>query len=362
MAVRQHITVGREDDAGAGAAVAALGFDLKMEDRGPDLVDRADDGARIRIERGKLGIGRAGRCQIGRIFDGVEGREMCRVEEENGYRAALCLGMARCARAKAAGRKPFARRWNGPRLCFEGDWRRAERAAIRVARREEEAMGRILKLTAADGHTLGAYRADPADAPKGGVVVLQEIFGVNAYIHEVCDDYAKHGYSALAPALYDRLQPDAAFAYSEDGMKQARALRVRLDWEKIELDVAAAIGALRPLRVGTVGYCLGGSVSWLAACRLGVEAASCYYPTDIARQYQDQPRCPVVVHFAKRDHIVGPDTVEKFKVAHPEIPAHIYEADHGFNCWKRPEAGYDPASSALALDRTLNLFERCLAR
>jgi carboxymethylenebutenolidase len=223
-------------------------------------------------------------------------------------------------------------------------------------------MGRRVKLTAADGHVLDAYRADAAGAAKGGVVVLQEIFGVNSYISEVCDDYASRGYSALAPSLYDRLQPGAAFAYSDEGMKQARTLRVRLDWEKIELDVAAAIGALRPLRVGTVGYCLGGSVSWLAACRLGVEAASCYYPTDIAKQYQDHPRCPVVIHFAARDHIVGPDTVEKFKAAHPEIPAHVYEADHGFNCWQRPEAGYDAVSAALALDRTLSLFARCLVR
>ncbi len=224
-------------------------------------------------------------------------------------------------------------------------------------------MGRRSQLTAADGHGLDGYRADAAGTPKGGGVVLQEIFGINAYIREVCDDYARRGYTAIAPALYDRLQANASFAYSPDGMKQARALRVQLDWEKIELDVAAAIAALRPLRVGTVGYCLGGSVSWLAACRLGVEAASCYYPTDIARQYQDQPRCPVVIHFAARDHIVGLDTVEKFRAAHPEIPAHVYEADHGFNCWKRPpEAGYDAASSALALDRTLSLFERCLAR
>ena len=98
------------------------------------------------------------------------------------------------------------------------------------------------------------------------------------------------------------------------------------------------------------------------ACKLGIEAASCYYPTDIARQYQDQPRCPVVVHFAKRDHIVKPETVEKFMATHPEIPAYLYEADHGFNCWKRPGEGYSPESSALALDRSLSLFARCLGK
>jgi carboxymethylenebutenolidase len=223
-------------------------------------------------------------------------------------------------------------------------------------------MGRELKLTATDGHAFNAYRADPAGAAKGGVVVVQEIFGVNAYIREVCEDYAKHGYAAIAPQLYDRIQPNAAFPYSPEGMKEARELRRQLDWEKIALDTAAAIAALRPLKVGAVGYCLGGSVAYLAACKLGVEAASCYYPTDIARQIPDQPACPVVVHFAKRDRIVPLEIVEKFKAAHPEIPAHVYDADHGFNCWKRPEAGYDPASSALALDRTLSLFERCLAR
>jgi len=223
-------------------------------------------------------------------------------------------------------------------------------------------MSGTVKLTAADGYVLDAYRADPAAAAKGGVVVLQEVFGLNPYIHEVCEDYARRGYAAVAPSLYDRQQPGASFGYTDAEMKAARALRVKLEWEKVELDVAAAIDALRPLRVGAVGYCLGGSVSWLAACRLGVEAAACYYPTDIARQYRDTPHCPVVMHFAARDHIVSLETVEKFKAAHPEIPAHIYAADHGFNCWKRPEAGYDAAASALALDRTLSLFERCLAR
>jgi carboxymethylenebutenolidase len=223
-------------------------------------------------------------------------------------------------------------------------------------------MGSVVKLTASDGHVFEAYRADAA-APKGGLVVVQEIYGVNDYIREVCEDYARHGYSALAPFLYDRQQRGAVFPYTAEGSLQARGLRVKLNWEHIELDAAAAVAALRPLKVGMVGYCLGGSVAWLGACKLGIEAASCYYPTDIARQYQDQPRCPVVVHFAKRDHIVKPETVEKFIAAHPEIPAYLYEADHGFNCWKKlPEDGYSPESSALALDRSLSLFARCLGK
>jgi carboxymethylenebutenolidase len=223
-------------------------------------------------------------------------------------------------------------------------------------------MGQFVNLTAEDGHRLEAYCADPAEKPKGGIVVVQEIFGVNEHIRAVCDDYAKMGYRALAHALYDRQQGNAAFAYTAEEMARARTLRATIDWSKLPLDVAAAIGALRPLRVGMVGYCLGGSVTWLAACRLGIEAGACYYPTDIAKQYEETPRCPVIAHFAERDHIISLATVEKVKAAHPEIPVHLYPADHGFNCWHRPAANYHAPSSKLALERTLDLFGRYVAQ
>ena len=224
-------------------------------------------------------------------------------------------------------------------------------------------MSEIISLTAADGHRFDAYRANPAGTPKGGVVVVQEIYGINDHIRSVCDNYAQHGYRAIAPAIYDRQQRHAVFDYSGAAMPEIRGLRAGIDWQKLlPLDVAATIAALRPLRVGAVGYCLGGSVAWMAACRLGVEAASCYYPTDMAKQYTDAPHCPVIVHFAERDHVIARDVVDKFKAAQPKVPAYLYPADHGFNCWHRPDTSYDATSANLALDRTLALFEQYVAR
>jgi len=219
-------------------------------------------------------------------------------------------------------------------------------------------MGEFVTLTAADGHRLAAYQAEPALPPKGGVVVIQEVFGVNEYIRAVCDDYAQHGFRVIAPALYDRQQRGAEFSYTAEEMSRVRALRSAIDWTKLPLDVAAAIAALRPLRVGMVGYCLGGSVTWLAACRLGIEAGACYYPTDIAKQLDETPRCPVIVHFGERDHIITPDIVGKFSAAHPKVPAFLYPAEHGFNCWHPNAKNYHEPSAELALERTLDLFDR----
>lgn len=222
-------------------------------------------------------------------------------------------------------------------------------------------MGDYVTLTAADGHRLEAYRSDPRERPKGGVVVLQEAFGVNAHIRSVCDDFAGAGYAVLAPALYDRQQPRAAFGYDEAALQAARRLRRGLDYAKVMLDVAAAVAALRPHgRVGVVGYCVGGSAAWLAACRLGIDAAACYYASDLGQQLDETPRCPVVMHFAERDHFVTPEVAAAFRARHPAVPAFSYPADHGFNCADRPH-GYHAESAALARERTLALFARHLA-
>ena len=219
-------------------------------------------------------------------------------------------------------------------------------------------MGRTEQLQAADGHRFDVYRADAVAPIKGSVVVLQEAFGVNAHIGAVCDDYAARGYHAVAPALYDRQQRDAAFGYDETSLQQARTLRRGLDYEKVLLDVDAVVASLRDAgRVNVVGYCVGGSAAWLAACRLRIDAASCYYPSDIAKQLDEQPRCPVIMHFAARDHFIVKATVEQFAAKHPDVPAFLYAADHGFNCAQR-EQGYDDASARLALTRTLALFEK----
>ena len=141
-------------------------------------------------------------------------------------------------------------------------------------------------------------------------------------------------------------------------MEQARALRRGLDYAKVLLDIEAVVTQLRPLgRVGVVGYCVGGSAAWLACSRLKVDAASCYYPSDIGRQLDEQPRCPVIMHFAERDRFIPMSMVQQFSTKHPDVPTFLYPADHGFNCWDR-EHSYDAASAKLALERTLALFER----
>jgi carboxymethylenebutenolidase len=218
-------------------------------------------------------------------------------------------------------------------------------------------MRAFTSLTASDGHHLDAYSAIPASAVRGGVVILQEAFGVNDHIQTVCDEYATHGFVAMAPALYDRQQRGAAFGYDPASMEQARGLRRGLSYELALLDIDATITALRPhVRVGVIGYCVGGSAAWLAAARLAVDAAACYYPSDMRQQLAEQPRAPVIVHFAERDHFITADVVAAFRAAHPEVPAYLYAADHGFNCSNRAH-GYDAASAKLAFDRTIALLE-----
>ncbi len=219
-------------------------------------------------------------------------------------------------------------------------------------------MGQTKQLQAADGHRMDSYAVDAVAPIKGGVVVLQEAFGVNAHIRSVCDAYAARGYHAIAPALYDRQRRDAAFGYDEAALPEARAFRRGLDYDKVLLDVEAAAASLRDRGpVFVVGYCVGGSAAWLAACRLQVDAASCYYPSDIAKQIDEQPRCPVVMHFAERDHFIPASTVRDFSQKHPDVLMFLYNADHGFNCSDRAR-GYDAESAGAALERTLRLFEK----
>jgi len=218
-------------------------------------------------------------------------------------------------------------------------------------------MGELKHLQAADGHWLDAYRADAVGVVKGSVVVLQEAFGVNAHIRELCDDYARRGYHAVAPALYDRQRRNAAFGYDPESFEQARALRRGLDYAKVVLDVEAVAATLREYgKVNAVGFCVGGSAAWLAACRLRIDAAACYYPSDIGKQLAEEPRCPVIMHFAERDHFIPMSTIDDFRERHPLIPVFIYPAGHGFNCADRSH-GYDPVSAHSALARTLALFE-----
>lgn len=218
-----------------------------------------------------------------------------------------------------------------------------------------------ITLTASDGHTMGAYRADPPDNRKGGVVVLQEIFGVNPHIRDVCDRFASEGYVAIAPALYDRSsQKDAELSYSEADVALGRKLREEFSWDDTILDVDAARTTLvaEGLKVGTLGYCWGGTVSFLAATRLDVEAAVVYYGGQIMPYIDEVERCQLLMHFGVHDASIPLSDVEAIRRAHPEAQVHVYEAGHGFNCDRR--GAYDEAAAKLAYARTVEFFGKRL--
>lgn len=222
-------------------------------------------------------------------------------------------------------------------------------------------MGTTITLKASDGHTLGGYRAEPAVKPKGGIVVTQEIFGVNAHIRETCDLFAREGYLAIAPALYDRSSTKGAdLGYTPEDVAIGRKLREEFEWDKSVLDMEAAAAELRKagLKVGTVGYCWGGTISYMAGCRLDVQGAVVYYGGQIIPYVNEKARCPLLMHFGERDASIPLTDVEKIKQAHPKAEIHVYAADHGFNCDHRKQ--YDAAAAKLARERTLAFFAKNL--
>lgn len=219
-------------------------------------------------------------------------------------------------------------------------------------------MGTVIQLEAADGFNSDAYLAEPAGKVIGNVVVIQEIFGVNAHIREVCDDYAIEGYRALAPAIFDRAEKNVELDYDDDGMtKGVEFARKKLDMPKTLLDVQAAISYLKEKGpVAMVGYCFGGLVCWLSAANLtDLECVSGYYGGGVAGLVNLKPKIPTVLHFGDQDAHIPLTDVDAIKEAHPEVTVHVYQADHGFNCDHR--GSYNEASAALAKSRTLEFFQ-----
>ena len=223
-------------------------------------------------------------------------------------------------------------------------------------------MGETLTLKASDGHELRAYRAAPDGASRGGIIVLQEIFGVNVHIRDVCDRFAQDGFTAVAPALYDRSsQRSVELGYTPDDVTLGRKLREEFSWDDTMLDIRAAADVLTTdgLKAATVGYCWGGSISFLAATRLELSGAVVYYGGQIMPYVSEQPRCPLLMHFGKRDASIPLADVEAIKTAHPDADVHVYDAGHGFNCDRR--ASFDQTAAATARERTLSFFERHLS-
>jgi len=217
-------------------------------------------------------------------------------------------------------------------------------------------MGKMIELTASDGHRLAAYLAEPATAARGAVVVLQEIFGVNSHIKSIADGFAADGYLAIAPAMFDRLERGVDLGYAEDDRTRGKALKARAAFEPALLDVAAARQAVaHAARVGIVGYCWGGFLAWMASARIaGLVCAVPYYGGGIPDHAEIEPRCPVMAHFGERDSMIPVDGVHRLMARHPDQRIFLYAADHGFNCEQR--ASFDAPAATLARARTLEFF------
>lgn len=215
-------------------------------------------------------------------------------------------------------------------------------------------MSRTLSLTAADGHTFSAYAAGESSA-DAAVVILQEIFGVNAHIRSVADAYAAHGFYAVTPALFDRIERDVAIDYTQEGFERARVLAAGIARDDVLADIAATLEAARESvvshRVGVVGYCLGGSYAWLSATRLNPDAAVGYYGSKIIAHLDEIPRTPVMLHFGDKDRSIPLSHIDEIRAFHPDVPVYVYDAGHGFNRDGNP--AYSQPAAALSFARTL---------
>ncbi len=226
-------------------------------------------------------------------------------------------------------------------------------------------MSQMLTLKAHDGHTLDAYLAQPQGAPKAGVVVLQEIFGINPHIRSVADTYAQHGYLAIAPALFDRARKGLEYEYNPTGMQEGYAIARSLPLDGTLADVQAAIDFLHQQpgirKVGVVGFCWGGKLAWLSNTRLrGVSATASYYPGGIQEVITEKSQCPAIFHFGAQDTHIPQSVADLVEHEYPGFPVYRYEAGHAFNRDVDPNV-YKKDMAALALQRTLSHFQEHLS-
>ena len=218
-------------------------------------------------------------------------------------------------------------------------------------------MGTHFELTASDDHKLDAYRADPAGTPKGGIVVIQEIFGVNHHIRSVADRFAALGYVAIAPALFDRIEPGFESGYSPEEVQTAVRLVGNPPMQDWLLDVAAAREAIADVgKIAVTGFCLGGSLSSGAATKLpGFSVAVGYYGGHIVRMANQSPKVPTMLHFGELDKHIPMSDVETIKSKQPSVEVYTYNADHGFQCDERDS--FSPEAAQIAWGRTLRFID-----
>jgi carboxymethylenebutenolidase len=214
----------------------------------------------------------------------------------------------------------------------------------------------ITLVSGNDGFAFGAYHAPTQDARRGGLVLIQEIFGVTDHIRKLADGFAEDGYETIAPQLFDRQAPGFQAGYDDEGVAAGRRYSEAASWDEVAADLAACVATLEP-PVFVAGYCWGGAAAWLAACRCeGVAAVSSFYGRRIPELIAETPRCPIILHFGRRDQTISAETVEAIGAAHPDLPIHLYDAGHGFVSDRSKD--YDADSARLARLRTLQLFQR----
>ncbi|WP_304176186.1 dienelactone hydrolase family protein [Phenylobacterium aquaticum] len=218
-------------------------------------------------------------------------------------------------------------------------------------------MGETIRLKSRfDGFELAAYHAGVSDARRGGLVLVQEIFGVTDHIRALCDGFAEDGYEVIAPSFYDRIEPGFEADYGPDAIAKGVKYSTETPWDQVAGDLQAAIDALEP-PVFVTGFCWGGAATWLAACRCdGVAAASAFYGRRISELKDETPKVPIILHFGKTDASIPPEKIAEIEALHPDLPIHQYEAGHGFVSDRR--ADYAPDAAKLARLRTLQVFAR----
>ena len=220
-------------------------------------------------------------------------------------------------------------------------------------------MNEILEITAKDKHQFSAYISQPSVKPKAGIVIIQEIFGVNTHIKEVTDLYASKGYLCIAPSLFDRIEKNVILNYDETGVTKGRNLKELCDKNALK-DIEASISVVSSAgKVGVIGYCWGGSLSWRIGCEASnVSASVCYYGGDIPKLKNLKPNCNVLTHFGELDKGIPINDVKIFEEIRPEVLTYTYPADHGFNCDHRSQ--FNKKCADIALDRTLKFLEKNL--
>ena len=219
-------------------------------------------------------------------------------------------------------------------------------------------MGKHIDLTAADGHKFSAYVAEPAGKPKGALIIVMEIFGVNSHIRKVTDDYAAAGYLAIAPAFFDRVQRGLDVGYTPADIDIARGLMQKMNFNDAVKDVEAAKAHVASTGIiGIIGWCWGGALSFKAACNVnGLACAVAYYGGAIPSMINEKPKCPVMFHWGEQDQSIPLEKAREVAAAHKDQIHYFYPAGHGFNCDQR--GSYDAESAKTALGRTMDFLKK----